>query len=140
MDLLIPPYSNPNSSSLLAHPIISAALDSAWQFGLPPRPLAPSRHRSTLQTIHVRLRSSITPRRVHFYHLVSFFVLYGLCLALSLKPGRLITPYNPDPTTSGPLGEGMGSARLDRVKPGVLEILTLTWIGSDLGMVRSTLH
>ncbi|WWC98602.1 hypothetical protein V866_005495 [Kwoniella sp. B9012] len=100
IDLLLPPFST-HPSPFLSHPLVRHILDSAWTKGIVQ--LDGQGHTRPSRTVK-KVGEVVTPSRLHFLHLASFLVLYGLTLSIALSPGNRISPYessSPNPSLSG---------------------------------------
>ncbi|WWC92249.1 uncharacterized protein L201_007203 [Kwoniella dendrophila CBS 6074] len=83
---------NSEPSPFLSHPTIRYILKSAWSDGVPffrsGQSEKPRAYRLSRQISKIAIAA-----RLHFLHLISFLVLYGLTLSIALSPRSRISPY-----------------------------------------------
>ncbi|KAK6906651.1 hypothetical protein L486_07905 [Kwoniella mangroviensis CBS 10435] len=91
IDLMLPPFTT-HPSPLLSHPLVRHTLDLAWTKGIVQ--LGGQGH-TKFSRIMTKVVEIVTPSRLHFLHLASFLVLYGLTLSIALSPANRISPYEP---------------------------------------------
>ncbi|WWD08348.1 hypothetical protein V865_006460 [Kwoniella europaea PYCC6329] len=100
IDLLLPPFTT-HPSPFLSHPLVRHILDLAWTKVIVH--LDGQGHTRPSRVVK-KVVAIVTPSRLHFLHLASFLVLYGLTLSIALSPGNRISPYeqsSPSPSLSG---------------------------------------
>ncbi|WVQ63272.1 uncharacterized protein L199_001423 [Kwoniella botswanensis] len=100
IDLLLPPFTT-HPSPFLSYPLVRHILELAWTKGIVH--LDGQGHTRPSRVLK-KVGEVVTPSRLHFLHLASFLILYGLTLSIALSPGNRISPYessSPNPSLSG---------------------------------------